>query len=172
MKVLIQASCIATFKCAQLLRFPLNVISVGQALVNSNNFDTKSKTLAKPKYGRSYSDQDGKGLVPNYGSDYYRYHGIVEGFVQIIKTSLTEALDQLNVLEKQTRTSADLSSNSKVLLHIVRLCYSAKDYKQLAEQIASLSKKRALLKQVVIFLKPGRHQDDPGVYYFCWGNIR
>ncbi|KAL2911978.1 proteasome regulatory particle subunit [Polyrhizophydium stewartii] len=62
---------------------------------------------------------------------------------------LGEAIEQLMVLEKQTRTSADLASNSRVLLHIISLAYNAKDWKQLNESITVLSKKRALLKQAV-----------------------
>ena len=45
--------------------------------------------------------------------------------------------------------SADLASNSKVLLQIVGLCYKAKDFKLLNENIVLLAKKRALLKQAI-----------------------
>jgi 26S proteasome regulatory subunit N5 len=45
--------------------------------------------------------------------------------------------------------SADLSSNTKILLQIVQLCYKEKDFKLLNENIALLTKKRALLKQAV-----------------------
>ncbi|KAI8924944.1 hypothetical protein BC831DRAFT_463209 [Entophlyctis helioformis] len=62
---------------------------------------------------------------------------------------LSEAIEQLLVLEKQTRTSADLASNSRVLLQIIGLAYRAKDWKLLNENIVVLSKKRALLKQAI-----------------------
>ncbi|KAH6562853.1 hypothetical protein BASA50_003039 [Batrachochytrium salamandrivorans] len=62
---------------------------------------------------------------------------------------ITDAVERLLVLEKQTRTSADLSSNSRVLLHIITLAYDAKDWKLLNESIVVLSKKRALLKQAI-----------------------
>ncbi|KAJ8331829.1 proteasome regulatory particle subunit [Batrachochytrium dendrobatidis] len=62
---------------------------------------------------------------------------------------LSDAIEQLMVLEKQTRTSADLSSNSRVLLHIIGMAYAAKDWKHLNENIIVLSKKRALLKQAI-----------------------
>jgi 26S proteasome regulatory subunit N5 len=52
-------------------------------------------------------------------------------------------------LEKQTRTSADLSSNTKIISHIVELCFVSKDYKALNEQVVVLMKKRGLLKQAV-----------------------
>ena len=61
---------------------------------------------------------------------------------------LSAAIEQLLVVEKQSRTSADLASNSLVLLHIVDLCFNSADYKALNEQVVALAKKRALLKQV------------------------
>jgi 26S proteasome regulatory subunit N5 len=76
-----------------------------------------------------------------------------EALVQTSKVAqagnLTQAIDTLSVLEKQTRTSADLSSNKKVLLQIVELCFVQKDFKALNEQVVVLMKKRGLLKQAV-----------------------
>ncbi|KAJ3081454.1 26S proteasome non-ATPase regulatory subunit 12 [Quaeritorhiza haematococci] len=62
---------------------------------------------------------------------------------------LQAALEQLLILEKQTRTAADLASNSRVLIAIVKLCFEAKDWKLLNEHIVLLSKKHGLLKQAV-----------------------
>lgn len=62
---------------------------------------------------------------------------------------LTEALEQLFIIEKQTRTSADLSSNTKILVQIISLCYHQNEFKLLNENIVLLSKKRALLKQAI-----------------------
>ena len=60
-----------------------------------------------------------------------------------------ETMDQLFVMEKQTRNSADLRSNARILLEIVNRLYKHKDYKQLNEDIVLLTRKRALLKQAV-----------------------
>ncbi|KAI8911773.1 hypothetical protein EDD86DRAFT_188772 [Gorgonomyces haynaldii] len=68
---------------------------------------------------------------------------------KLAKGNLVKALEDLAALEKQTRLSADLQSNTRVLLQIVNLSYEAKDYKLLNEYVAVLSKKRALLKQAV-----------------------
>ncbi|KAJ3031163.1 26S proteasome non-ATPase regulatory subunit 12 [Rhizophlyctis rosea] len=62
---------------------------------------------------------------------------------------LTEALDLLLGLEKQTRVGADLASNSRVLIAIVSLCYEARDWKLLNEHVVLLSKKHGLLKQAI-----------------------
>ncbi|XP_076333341.1 regulatory particle non-ATPase 5 [Tachypleus tridentatus] len=62
---------------------------------------------------------------------------------------LSEALDILLTLEKQTRTGADTHSTSKVLVAIVRLCFEAKDYKVLNENIVLLTKRRSQIKQSV-----------------------
>ncbi|KAJ3194005.1 26S proteasome non-ATPase regulatory subunit 12 [Irineochytrium annulatum] len=63
--------------------------------------------------------------------------------------SLTEAVDLLMATEKQTRTSADGASNTRILLAIIRLSFEAKDFKGLGERITLLSKKHGLLKASV-----------------------
>jgi len=62
---------------------------------------------------------------------------------------LTEALDQLYALEKQTRTAADAVSTGRILVCIVELCHGKKDWDLLNENILTLSKKRSQLKQAV-----------------------
>ncbi|KAJ2993834.1 26S proteasome non-ATPase regulatory subunit 12 [Globomyces sp. JEL0801] len=74
---------------------------------------------------------------------------VAEGIQKSNNAPLLTSLDQLALLEKHSRTSADLASNTKVLLQIIHLCYKAKDFKLLNENIVLLSKKRALLKQAV-----------------------
>ena len=61
---------------------------------------------------------------------------------------LSQAIEQLLALEKQTRTGGDAISNGRVLVQIVSLCFKAKDFKQLNEHIAVLSKKHGFLKLV------------------------
>jgi len=63
--------------------------------------------------------------------------------------NLADALEQLMVLEKQTRNAADLASNTRVLIHIIRLCYECKNFKALNENIIILSKKHGALKQAL-----------------------
>merc|ERR1719290_718485 len=65
------------------------------------------------------------------------------------KGELQQALDMLMSLEKQTRTGSDMHSTSRVLITIVQLCYQAKDWNLLNEQVIVLTKKRAQLKQAV-----------------------
>ncbi|CAJ0841036.1 393_t:CDS:10 [Entrophospora sp. SA101] len=62
---------------------------------------------------------------------------------------LSEALEQLLGLEKQTRQAADLASSTRVLVHIVKLCYQARDWKLLNEYVILLSKKHGQLKQAI-----------------------
>lgn len=52
-------------------------------------------------------------------------------------------------LEKQTRTGADTHSTGRILVAIVRLCFTAKDFKALNEHIVLLTKKRSQIKQAV-----------------------
>jgi len=63
---------------------------------------------------------------------------------------LSEALEALTTLEKQTRTGGDMLSTARVLVLIVRLCFEAKDYKLLNDQISVFAKRRGQLKQAVV----------------------
>lgn len=67
----------------------------------------------------------------------------------LAKGNLTDALDQLIVLEKQTRTSADLASTTRVLCLAVKLCFDAKNWKLLNEYVILLTKKHGQLKQAI-----------------------
>lgn len=62
---------------------------------------------------------------------------------------LTEALDILLSLEKQTRTASDTHSLSRVLETAVRLCFETKSWDALNENIVLLTKKRGQIKQSV-----------------------
>uniref|UniRef100_A0A671LYB8 26S proteasome non-ATPase regulatory subunit 12-like n=1 Tax=Sinocyclocheilus anshuiensis TaxID=1608454 RepID=A0A671LYB8_9TELE len=62
---------------------------------------------------------------------------------------LQEAIESLLSLEKQTRTASDMLSTSRILVAIVQLCYEAKDWDALNENIMLLSKRRSQLKQAV-----------------------
>jgi 26S proteasome regulatory subunit N5 len=58
------------------------------------------------------------------------------------------ALAKLAVMERMTRTAADLASNSRLLIEAVKICYQAKDFAALTDHVVSMAKKRALMKQV------------------------
>ncbi|KAJ9078959.1 proteasome regulatory particle subunit, variant 2 [Entomophthora muscae] len=62
---------------------------------------------------------------------------------------ITEALEALLSMEKQTRSAADLASTTRILVHAVIVCYTAKDWKRLNETVVLLSKKHGQLKQAV-----------------------
>ncbi|XP_059156503.1 26S proteasome non-ATPase regulatory subunit 12-like [Physella acuta] len=62
---------------------------------------------------------------------------------------LTEAIDNLMSLEKQTRTAADTHSTSRILVAIVKICFEAKSWDALNENIVLLTKKRGQIKQSV-----------------------
>ncbi|KXJ21702.1 26S proteasome non-ATPase regulatory subunit 12 [Exaiptasia diaphana] len=62
---------------------------------------------------------------------------------------LTEALEKLLSLEKQTRTAADMHSTARLLVCIVQLCFKAKDWNALNENVTLLTKRRSQLKQAV-----------------------
>ncbi|MBN3299091.1 PSD12 ATPase, partial [Amia calva] len=62
---------------------------------------------------------------------------------------LQEAIESLLSLEKQTRTASDMVSTSRILVAIVQMCYEAKDWDTLNENIMLLSKRRSQLKQAV-----------------------
>ncbi|KAF8983431.1 26S proteasome non-ATPase regulatory subunit 12 [Entomortierella lignicola] len=63
--------------------------------------------------------------------------------------NLTKALEQLLALEKQTRSSADLASSTRVLKKFIQLSFEANDWKLMQEYIVLLSKKHGQLKQAI-----------------------
>lgn len=60
------------------------------------------------------------------------------------------AIESLLNYEKQVRLAADVPGTRKVVLAIIQLCYEAKAWKTLNEQILLLSKRRSQLKQVSV----------------------
>ncbi|KAI1292302.1 26S proteasome non-ATPase regulatory subunit 12 [Halotydeus destructor] len=62
---------------------------------------------------------------------------------------LNEALDILLALEKQARTGSDTHSTGRILVEIAKLCFEAKDWTALNENILLLTKRRSQIKQAV-----------------------
>ncbi|KAI0232548.1 26S proteasome non-ATPase regulatory subunit 12 [Lamellibrachia satsuma] len=62
---------------------------------------------------------------------------------------LGDAIDILMGLEKQTRTGSDAISTGRLLVAIVKMCFEAKKWDLLNEQIVLLTKRRGQLKQAV-----------------------
>ncbi|KAJ0097163.1 hypothetical protein Patl1_27661 [Pistacia atlantica] len=69
--------------------------------------------------------------------------------VQEGKANLEAQIDQLLNIEKQMRLAGDVAGTKKAVTDILQLCFEAKDWKTLNEQIVNLSKKRGQLKQAV-----------------------
>eukprot|EP01018_Ginkgo_biloba_P033433 Gb_00178 [translate_table: standard] len=69
--------------------------------------------------------------------------------VALEEGKLDAAIDSLLNLEKQMRLAADVTGTRKVVVAIVQLCYEARAWKTLNDQIVLLSKRRAQLKQAV-----------------------
>jgi len=63
---------------------------------------------------------------------------------------LNEALAELLVLEKQARTGGDMLSTGRVLVAVAELCFEAKNWELLIENVVTLSKRRGQLKQAVV----------------------
>eukprot|EP00928_Gymnodinium_smaydae_P027456 TRINITY_DN21233_c0_g5_i1.p1 TRINITY_DN21233_c0_g5~~TRINITY_DN21233_c0_g5_i1.p1 ORF type:complete len:459 (+),score=126.34 TRINITY_DN21233_c0_g5_i1:63-1439(+) len=60
---------------------------------------------------------------------------------------LDEAVEELNALEKKTRTAADGISTSKLLCKTLQLLYDANEWTKVREHIVVMSKKRGQLKR-------------------------
>ncbi|KAH0629306.1 hypothetical protein JD844_011269, partial [Phrynosoma platyrhinos] len=69
---------------------------------------------------------------------------------------LQEAIETLLSLEKQTRTASDMVSTSRILVAVVKMCYDAKDWDALNENIILLSKRRSQLKQIYVEIERAR----------------
>jgi len=64
-------------------------------------------------------------------------------------TKLSDVLDRLLPLEKQTRTASDAISTGRILVSIVKYCSSRNEWDLLNEHILTLSKRRSQLKQSI-----------------------
>ncbi|RWW63572.1 hypothetical protein BHE74_00029237 [Ensete ventricosum] len=65
--------------------------------------------------------------------------------------NLDAAIESLLNVEKQMRLAGDVAGTKKAVLDIVELCYKARAWKTLNDQIVLLSKRRGQLKQVETF---------------------
>ncbi|KAI4317166.1 hypothetical protein L6164_025061 [Bauhinia variegata] len=63
--------------------------------------------------------------------------------------NLDAAIEQLLNVEKQMRLSGDVAGTKKAVTDILQLCFQARAWKTLNDQIALLSKRRGQLKQAV-----------------------
>ncbi|XP_026433210.1 26S proteasome non-ATPase regulatory subunit 12 homolog A-like [Papaver somniferum] len=64
-------------------------------------------------------------------------------------SNLDSQIESLLNVEKQARLEGDVSSTKKAAMDIIQLCYQAKAWKTLNDQILVLSKRRGQLKQAV-----------------------
>lgn len=64
--------------------------------------------------------------------------------------SLEGKIEALLTVEKQMRLAGDVAGTRKAVVDIVELCYQAKAWKTLNDQIVLLSKRRGQLKQVCV----------------------
>lgn len=62
---------------------------------------------------------------------------------------LSDALDKLSTMEKQTRVACDAISNGRVMVTAVQLCFNGKAWARLNDIIVVYTKKRSQLKQAV-----------------------
>jgi 26S proteasome regulatory subunit N5 len=65
-----------------------------------------------------------------------------------MQPDIHKALEGLLNLEKLSRQAEDISSTKLCCTAILEVCYEAKDWKMLEEQILLLAKRRSQLKQV------------------------
>lgn len=66
--------------------------------------------------------------------------------------SLEGKIEALLNVEKQMRLAGDVVGTRKAAVDIVELCYQAKAWKTLNDQIVLLSKRRGQLKQVCVII--------------------
>eukprot|EP00730_Choanoeca_flexa_P003744 TRINITY_DN11492_c4_g1_i3.p1 TRINITY_DN11492_c4_g1~~TRINITY_DN11492_c4_g1_i3.p1 ORF type:complete len:297 (+),score=95.40 TRINITY_DN11492_c4_g1_i3:88-978(+) len=62
---------------------------------------------------------------------------------------LTEAIDSLIPLEKKSRIAADVKSTSRVLVHIVTMCFESQAWDTMGEYIVVFMKRRGQLKKAI-----------------------
>ncbi|WKX92895.1 hypothetical protein Q1695_010711 [Nippostrongylus brasiliensis] len=65
------------------------------------------------------------------------------------KGDVAGALDSLTNLEKLSRLGSDMKSNTRIVQHMVKLCFDGKKWDLLNDTILSLSKKRLIIKMAI-----------------------
>lgn len=70
------------------------------------------------------------------------------GCAVLQEENLDAQIDALLNVEKQMRLAGDVVGTKKAVIDIVELCYKARAWKTLNDQIVLLSKRRGQLKQV------------------------
>lgn len=63
--------------------------------------------------------------------------------------NLEAAIEQLLNAEKQARLAGDVAATRNAVTEILRMCFEARAWKTLNDQIVLLSKRRGQLKQVM-----------------------
>ena len=82
------------------------------------------------------------------------YSNLLESDVPKLKQlaqegNLSDALDGLFILEKQTRQGGDFTTCGKIAREIIRICYNANNWSQLNDSLVMLSKRRGQSKTVI-----------------------
>ncbi|KAK5978154.1 Proteasome Regulatory Particle Non-ATPase [Trichostrongylus colubriformis] len=65
------------------------------------------------------------------------------------KGDVAAALDSLTNLEKLSRLGSDMKSNTRIVQHMVKLCFDGKKWDLLNDTILTLSKKRLIIKVAI-----------------------
>lgn len=73
----------------------------------------------------------------------------IEKAYEIAKGDHMQAIDSLMTLEKNCRVNQDANSLGKILVCIVNICYTAKAWNDLNDQIVALTKRRSLIKMAI-----------------------
>lgn len=90
---------------------------------------------------------DDSGKIVKMEVDYSEQ--VTEALAKCDPSKLSEAVESLSNLEKQTRSGADMHSTSRLLVGICQLAFDAKQWDVLNEQIQALTKRRGQFKQAV-----------------------
>ncbi|KAJ1354841.1 hypothetical protein KIN20_011905, partial [Parelaphostrongylus tenuis] len=65
------------------------------------------------------------------------------------KGDVAGALESLSNLEKLSRLGSDMKSNTRIVQHMVKLCFDGKKWDLLNDTILTLSKKRLIIKMAI-----------------------
>ncbi|MCP9263665.1 26S proteasome non-ATPase regulatory subunit 12 [Dirofilaria immitis] len=117
--------------------------------VRSDN--TKLTSTQSTDYYANLAVQEGDGRLFKMEVDYTEQTDEALAKADAIaKTgNVPAALDSLSSLEKSTRLGSDMKSNTRIVQHMVKLCFDGNDWTLLNDTILMLSKKRSIIKQAI-----------------------
>uniref|UniRef100_A0A0R3RRU6 PCI domain-containing protein n=1 Tax=Elaeophora elaphi TaxID=1147741 RepID=A0A0R3RRU6_9BILA len=113
--------------------------------------DSKFPSSQSSNYYANLAVQEGDGRLFKMEVDYTEQtdEALAKADTIAKSSGISAALDSLFSLEKSTRLGSDMKSNTRIVQHMVKLCFDGGEWTLLNDTVLMLSKKRSIIKQAI-----------------------